>query len=205
MHNAKYGLANSTVDWFRNYLSDRSQCTVFKGVLSSQKTVSCGVPQGSILGPLLFVIYLNDLPQVLMNSRISLYADDTAVYYESGDILETQLMLQQDMELINNWMRVNKLSLNVKKSKSMLFSRRRADIDAKLEIVVDDVMFKQVESFKYLGLYLDPKLNFNQHIKNTCAKARYKLSTLGRCRQYISQDISLLLYKSLVLLALPRG
>ena len=119
---AKYGLANSTVVWFRNYLSDRLQCTVYKGVLSSQKAVSCGVPQGSILGPLLFVIHLNDLPQVLMNSKISLYADDTVVYYEASDVGETQLMLQQHMELINNWMRVNKVSLNVKKSKCMLFS-----------------------------------------------------------------------------------
>ena len=122
--------------------------------------MSHGVPQGSILGPLLFVIYLNDLPQVLMNSKISLYANDKVMYYESDDVLEMQIMLQQDMELITNLMRVNKLSLNVKKSKSMLFSRRRAEADARTEIKVDATVFVQVECFKYLGLYLDPKLDF---------------------------------------------
>ncbi len=79
------------------------------------------------------------------------------------------------------------------------------DIDAKLEIMIDNVLFEQVDCFKYLGLYLDPKLNFNQHIERTCAKAKYKLSTLGMCRQYISQDISLLLYKSLLLPVLEYG
>ncbi len=100
---AQYGLANCAVEWFRNYLSDRLQGTDYKGCLSAQKVVSHGVLQG----PLLFVIYLNNLPQVLMNTKISLYADDTAVYHESDDVLETQIMLQQDMELITNWMRVN--------------------------------------------------------------------------------------------------
>ena len=83
---------------------------------------------------------------------------------------------QQDMELITNWMRVNKLSLNVKKSKSMLFTRRRNELDAKIEIRVGEAVFEQVECFKYLGLYLDPKLNFSHHIEWTCAKAKFKLS-----------------------------
>ncbi len=118
---AKYGLVNSAVKWISSYLSGRMQCTAFASATSSVKSINCGVPQGSTLGPLLFIIYLNDLPQVLINSCISLYADDTAIYYQSNNANETEVMLQEDLVLIQNWMKVNKLSLNVSKTKSMLF------------------------------------------------------------------------------------
>ncbi len=200
----KYGMTHGVVKWFHSYLHDRTQCTVFEGHISSPRKVTCGVPQGSILGPLLFILYLNDLPSVLMNSTITMYADDTAIYYESNDMSELEVMLQEDMNLIYNWLCVNKLSLNVAKSKSMVFSLRTHDSNS-LNITVCGQVLEEVTQYKYLGIFLDKKLNFDFHIESICSGAKKKLALLGRTRKFVTKESSLLLYKTLLLPVLDYG
>ena len=143
-------MINSAVKWVSSYLSGRMQCTAFASATSSVKSIDCGVPQGSTLGPLLFIIYLNDLPQVLVNSCISLYADDTAIYYQANDANEIQVMLQEDLVLIQNWMKINKLSLNVSKTKSMLFNYFRG-VSPVLSLSLEGSDIEHVTTYKYRG------------------------------------------------------
>ena len=110
-----------TLLFFNNFFHFRSQCVSFQGSLSEFKINDKGVPQGSSLGPLLFSIFINDLPQICLDSQINLYADDTVLYSSSSDILQIQHSQQSDFNLVQIWFSSNKLLLNKKKSYSMLF------------------------------------------------------------------------------------
>ena len=121
---SKYGLADNAVLWFENYLNSRQQCTKVSGCKSSLLYIKCGVPQGSILGPLLFILYINDLQDYLGDSRINLYADDTALYVTADPYIELILTLQVEISIVEQWLFANKLTLNTKKTKVMLFGTK---------------------------------------------------------------------------------
>ena len=112
----QYGVCGSANGLLRNYLIDRAQVTKYRGGVSSPGIITCGVPQGSIMGPLMFILYINDLPLVIHNCHVSMYADDTVLYYSGPTIEEVQSKLQEDLDNIYNWSRCNKLSLNVAKT-----------------------------------------------------------------------------------------
>ncbi len=113
-----------------------------------------------------------------MNSKIAMYADDTVIYYESDSIIETERMLQEDMNLILNWMNVNCLSLNASKSKTMLLMRNHNERESIINVYANNVLLEQVQNYKYLGLYLDPKLNFDFHKERLCSNSKKKLSSI---------------------------
>ena len=144
---AEYGVDGSANKIIQNYLSDRHQVTKFKGKNSRPGEVTCGVPQGSILGPLLFIIYLNDMPSIVRNCRIALYADDTAIYYTGNSIESVQMNLQEDIDCINFWLQANKLTLNIQKTKVMLFTPFHYRLDKVLDIFVGDQKLEQVNHY----------------------------------------------------------
>ena len=109
------GVKNNTLLWVDSYLQNRKQCTMINNVYSSYKTIQCGVPQGSTLGPLLFLIYINDLRNCLKSSKSYLYADDTVLVESCIDIYTSYLNLQSDLDNIANWCKGNKLTINIKK------------------------------------------------------------------------------------------
>ena len=115
-------LHENLIDWVKDYLSNRSSIVMFDNQKSDPLTVSVGVPQGSVLGPLLFLLYINDLPSLKLNSYISLYADDTLLLNANSDERILHNELQEDLENIGNWMNFNKLSVNVKKSETILYA-----------------------------------------------------------------------------------
>ena len=116
-----YGIRNNELTWFENYLTDRGQVVVIDSVQSNCNIVTHGVPQGSILGPLLFIIFINDLPSVISQSKIVLYTDDTAILYSAKHNKEIENTLNQELVGVADWMYLHKLTLNVSKSKVMLF------------------------------------------------------------------------------------
>ena len=116
-----YGVRGHALEWFKNYLSNRKQYVAISNHRSQTKTITCGVPQGSILGPLLFIIYTNDLPNCLHKSHPILFADDTTVYLHDKLITRSISILNQELQSLSDWFKTNKLSLNVKKTNYMIF------------------------------------------------------------------------------------
>ena len=108
-------------------------------------------------------------------------------------------MLQEDMNLILNWMNVNCLSLNASKSRTMLLTRNQNERESIINVYANNVLLEQVQNYKYLGIYLDHKLNFDFHIERLCSKSKQKLSSIGRIRKYINQETAFTLYRSLLL------
>ena len=117
---ASYGMPNDELQFFKSYLTDRTQCCSVNGKMSSFGSVTCGVPQRSILGPLLFIIYVNDLQSVVLNSKIATYADDTALSSRLSKLSELHEMLVSEFMRICEWLKANRLSLNIIKTKYMI-------------------------------------------------------------------------------------
>ena len=119
-----YGVQNRELSWFESYLTNRKQFCRVNGVDSEIGDIKVGVPQGSCLGPLLFLIYINDLPQAVQDSTVSMYADDTSLCYQSSDITQLNEAINGDLKQLDTWLQGNKLSLNVAKAYSMLVSTK---------------------------------------------------------------------------------
>lgn len=198
-----FGIKNLEQDWFTNYLSLRKQRVCINGILSDELPISCGVPQGSILGPLLFLLYVNDLPALCMNSKVVLYADDTGILYKGKNILEIQQNLENEMKICSNWFYTNKLHLNVSKTKCMLFgTSKRLSVTQnteKFKIMIGDETVERVKVFKYLGVLMDEHLNWHEHISYISSKISKKLGVMKRVRPYLTLEISKLLYNAIVL------
>ena len=183
----------------KNYLSDRKQITIINGTKSDEISISCGVPQGSILGPLLFLLFINDLPDVIKGSRIKLYADDAVLYTANKDLKSTIKIQTKNNEAIINWCNKNKLTLNASKTEAMwLTGNLKLDTENfKIKIYNNEINY--VDSFKYLGLHIDTKLNFNKHLSVLSSKILKQRHLLGRCRRFLTTNQSIFLFKTLVL------
>ena len=148
-----YRIKNENFQWIQNYLTNRQQSTIVNGIASDKMDITCGVPQGSILGPLLFLIYINDLSCIATNTSMYLYADDTVLLTNDDNIDDCKNSMQRDIIKIANWCRSNKLSLNIKKTKCMLFgSRERLKNTVCPNIYINDILLDSVHQYKYLGV-----------------------------------------------------
>ena len=120
-----YGIRDNALEWFRSYLAGRKQFVAYNGISSGQKTVKCGFPQGSILGPLLFLLYINDLYHVCNNSSPILFADDTNLVSSGSDPKELDSEINTELDHISTWIKVTKLSLNVQKTHFIVFNGKK--------------------------------------------------------------------------------
>ena len=194
------GVRGSILNWCASYLQNRSQQTIVNNTLSSCLPVTCGVPQGSVLGPLFFLVYVNDLAYVLNECKVKLYADDTVIYKSSVDHSIASRELQRDIDNFCEWCRENKLTVNSRKTKLMVFgSRSRVKKAKHVKIVVNGEPLQLVPSFKYLGLILDSTLNYNQHIASVIRTVLHKTSLLSKVKRYLRDDVALQIYKSMIL------
>ena len=124
-----YGIRGSVLDWFKSYLSNRQQIVIYNGVSSGTKVLKCGVPQGSILGPLLFLIYINALADICKPTMPIFFADDSNLFINGKDASKIELELNEELSNIASWLKINKLSLNVDKTQFMIFSRKQNQIE----------------------------------------------------------------------------
>ena len=167
-----FNLADQSISWFKNYLQDRFQSVKHQGETSSKLPLTCGVPQGSILGPLLFILYINDLSNYLIDSSISLYADDTALYATATTQVELMLNFRVELTIVTEWLKANRLTLNAKKTKYVIFGTKQQLKDKPdLHLTVGNEPIEWVTSTKYLGMILDDHLTFEEHINYVHSKA----------------------------------
>ena len=201
------GLRENEHLWFKNYLLNRNQCVSLNGVTSDLQQIEYGVPQGSVLGPLLFIIYINDLHLHVENSKVILYADDTALFYASKDTSEVQQVLQRDLSSVHSWLTANKLTLNVKKTKSMIFrtKKRVHKVPTNLNIKIDDEPLEQADAFKYLGIWFDPLLSWESHVNKTITKISQRLGIIRRIRNCLPQQTAKMLIESMILPVFDYG
>ena len=194
------GLDNNSMDWFKSYLSAREQVVSIGNCLSCPKPISVGVPQGSILGPLLFIIYVNDLPNCLRHCKIILYADDTLIHYSAKTVQDIETYLNIDLQTVSQWLQSNLLTLNCDKSRFVLFgsTRRLKSLNA-VSIKINESPLEHANSFKYLGVTLREDLSWNEHIKNIVNKTNQRLGLLRRIKTLLPLNARLILYHSLIL------
>ena len=155
-----YGIRGCALEWFRSYLSDRKQYVSVNGKSSSLLTVSCGVPLGSVLGPLLFLVYINDLPNASKKLTFYLFADDTNIYYESKDLSNLIKIVNRELRLVKKRLDANKLSLNIDKTNYIIFHSSSVKISSTFDIKIGKKRIERAKSVKFLGLLLDEHLNW---------------------------------------------
>ena len=192
-----YGIKNNSLSWFASYLQNRHQKVKFKNnVFSDYGIMKCGVPQGSTLGPLLFLLYLNDLPFVSKVLTFVLFADDTNIFLKGNNISE--LMKTFNIELINisDWFAANKLSLNVQKTNCIHFSNGNYKTDIKLKLNGKEI--KQVQEIKFLGVFIDDKLTWKSHIQYINTKISKSIGILYKVRHILNKEWKMNLYKTFV-------
>ena len=146
-----YGFDEISLQWFSAYLSNQQQCVVLDHIYSDWATVMHGVPQGSVLGPLLFIIYMNDLPAVLQHSHMNLFADDIVLYVMHSDPGILQTYLNHDLSFIFQWVTSNGFKVNVSKSQSLLLARRQRWVElSSIQIFLDGNLIQPNNCVKYL-------------------------------------------------------
>ncbi len=193
------GFRYSSICWFDSYLKQRRQVTTVGDAISSELEIKCGVPQGSILGPLLFICYVNDIGRNCSMTTPFIYADDTALLAHGSSKEELEWKLQYDIDNLKTWFVKNKLSLNCKKTKSMLVCGRRSRLkDEGLDINIDGENVECVSEMKYLGLLVDRHLTFDSHVNMLCSRISSRAGLLWRVRSFIPYELALTLYNSLI-------
>ena len=195
------GVANA---WFKSYLTDRNQYMDLYNIKSSLADITCGVPQGSILGPILFLIYMNDISNST-NLHILSFADDTTVTMSSPDVFGLYAIMNMELEKLNDWFRANRLCLNVKKTKYILFrptTNYPKTINENIYLngqQVDRVGNNQNEkSFKFLGIHLDETLTWKYHTQNVCSKIARSNYIINKVKNVIPKSSLKTLYSSLI-------
>ena len=173
-------------DWFKSYLTDRKQIVIANDTKSEPRTVTCGVPQGSILGPLLFLCYVNDMP-ISVKCKLLLYADDSALLVAGKDTNLIAEALSNELESCRQWLVDNKLSLHLGKTEAILFgSKRKLLNDNNFNVKCGDVEIQNVKNVKYLGLQLDDDLSGNSIVKGILDKANCRLKFLYRYKEMLN-------------------
>ena len=194
------GFTNKTIDWFRSYLSNRSFKVNVNKTLSNSGNVTCGVPQGSILGPLLFLLYINDMPQAL-SCDLLLYADDSCLIYQHKDIDEIERILNKNFHDLCDWFVDNKLSIHFgdDKTKCILFASKYKVKKAKpLNINYKGFEIKQHTKVNYLGCILDESLSGESMGLHVLKKLNSKLKFLYRKNKFLSPPLRRLLCNAII-------
>lgn len=207
-----HGVTGRTLQWLVSYLNDRVQYTVInthRGHLRSDgKPISSGVPQGSILGPLLFSLYVADLPKAIQHCKVQLFADDVQLYlsFPPHEARVAEERINSDLKNINEWLRINSLVINPSKCQNILFgSGKNRCLTPALNIHIDGVRIPSQHFVKNLGVIMDSELSFSRNISQICQKAYFSLRQLLPFKYVLDSQTKLLLCESLVLSLLNYG
>ena len=200
-----YGIRGVALDWFKSYLSNRRQYVSIDETVSNSLEIKQGVPQGSVLGPLLFLIYINDFPNISNKFKFTLFADDSTLScaIPRDNILDARESINANLTYVHDWLCVNKLAINADKTKYIIFSYNNCYILPGIKIGRNRITSQ--DKIKFLGIYIDRNLKFNHHlnvISNKCSKS---IGVLYRISSFLPFEILRQLYDTLILPHLQYG
>jgi hypothetical protein len=203
-----YGVKDNALKLIEDYLKNRKQFISIENTESAMLPITIGVPQGSILGPLFFIIYINDLHKASNFFHPIIYADDTTLSaslrtFENSD-QDRDVVINDELKKISVWLRLNKLSLNSSKTKAMLFHTVRKSVSYP-NILLDNSKIEFVDTFNYLGIVLDKHLNWKSHIHHISMKMSKVTGVMSRMKSFVPENVLLTLYNSLFLPYLNYG
>lgn len=194
-----YKLNQNSLKFFESYLTNRQQSVFVSNTQSSHANVKQGVPQGSILGPLLFLLFINDLP-LHTNIMTDLYADDATFYVMNKSKEDIENKLQSALSNVATWCKQNGMLINIDKTKAMLIttSQRRSRIDDKLQISLSDVQLSSVVNEKVLGVQIDNNLSWQEHVSRVVKKMSTNIWLLSKIKSYLSLTHRVMFYRSYI-------
>ena len=202
---------DTSLNWFYSYLQGRLQFTEYNGVCSDVVNLSTGVPQGSILGPLLFIIYMNDIHAATSNFRAILYADDTNLVsplcsfsssnsLNSNNLSEVTTGINKELSFVQEWLLINKLSVNINKTKFMMFHHPQRKIEHLVPALeLNSEPLERVSEFNFLGLTLDEHISWKPHVQKIANKISRTIGILRRLKNILPTPVLLTLYNTLIL------
>ena len=194
-----YGIRGLAHSWFQSYLHNRSQYVELGEHKSGLLPILCGVPQGSILGPLLFLIYINDIANVSELLHLILYADDTNIFLSDSKIENLICTANNELNKLDHWFQANCLSVNLSKCNYIVFCSPKLKYSFSIKIKINNTEIEQVHFVKFLGVYIDEHLNWSQHIQTITSKISKNNGVLNKLRNRLPSNVMLLLYNSLIL------
>ena len=193
-----YGIRNESLNWFKSYLSNRKQFVTINQSQSDLLKINCGVPQGSVLGPLLFLIYINDLPLISNKLEFFLFADDTNIYYESSDLINLEKTINKELKKLYHWLCSNRLALNIDKTNFVLFHSIQKSITKPVTLIINKKAISQANYVKYLGVLIDSNLSWKFHIHDLCKKISKTIGVLYKIRRLVNSHILTNLYYAMI-------
>ena len=193
---AAYGISSSSLVLLQDYLRGRSQRVRIEDVTSDVLPISKGVPQGSVLGPLFFNIFLNDLFYVIKRAKLSNYADDNQIYFCDRDPQVVKTVINDELALACKWFDDNKLVLNPTKCKALVLSNKHP---LNLNFTINDVQIPCVDHLELLGVVIDNSLHFDKHVTKITKKVGKQLDVLCRFKKMLSSSTKLCLYNSFIM------
>ena len=201
-----YRLSEQCINFLSSYIDSRTQCTEVNGYRSPQAKLQCGAAQGSILGPLFYILNVNNMfSYVKYNKCLTMYADNTLLI-EQGETQEKSIQACQNaLDEVVTWCRLNRLTINMEKTKSMTLAPTVRNDHMTGVVNISSTHLQNVHKYEYLGVSLDDKLSMNNHIEKIMKKVQSKLCTLRKMRRHISEQTALQIYKTLIMCHMDYG